>query len=227
MQSRAGVAWRDGPAAAGDSEGAFPRVRSGSATKYELKGVRRQRLFMLVAVVTGLLLLMSYGTIDHDAAAAAAGPAPAGLAAPLSLDVLANKLAQAQAHARTHPKIRPEDYPRMRPGQGHIDTEGDVILDGVGEYPVGWARIPRLAPGADPSGDDRRLHVVFSSACNNFQHWQSELVLASAKLVGQRGRITRIVSGCHDKDAESVRHRHQTFPAGKNDLLVPMAKLNR
>ena len=81
-------------------------------------------------------------------------------------------------------------------------------------------------PGG-PSKDNGKLHVIFSSGCNYFQHWQSELLLASAQWVGQQGRITRIVSGCHDKSAEKVAHRHQTFPQGKNDLLVSLPELNR
>ena len=75
--------------------------------------------------------------------------------------------------------------------------------------------------------DDGKLHIIFSSGCNWFQHWQSELLMATADMVGQRGRVTRIVSGCHDKSAETVRHTHQTFPAGNNDKLVPLELLNR
>jgi len=93
-------------------------------------------------------------------------------------------------------------------------------------YPHGWGRLPRI-PNGPRTGDDGKLHIIFSSGCNNFQHWQSEFLLASAVLAGQRGRITRIVSGCHDKSAEKVAHRHQTFPEGKNDLLVPFDLLNR
>jgi hypothetical protein len=73
--------------------------------------------------------------------------------------------------------------------------------------------------------DDGRLHIVFSSGCNQFQHWQAELLLATAHAVGQRGRITRIVSGCHDKSAETAKHTHQAFPKGKGDHLVPMNML--
>mmetsp|Transcript_3877 Transcript_3877/g.8318 ORF Transcript_3877/g.8318 Transcript_3877/m.8318 type:complete len:556 (+) Transcript_3877:162-1829(+) len=91
---------------------------------------------------------------------------------------------------------------------------------------MGYVRVPKIPPG-QKTGDDGKLHIIFSSGCNYFQHWQSEFLLASAYLVGQRGRITRIVSGCHDKSAETVRHQHQTFPQGKNDLLVPMEMLNR
>jgi len=91
---------------------------------------------------------------------------------------------------------------------------------------IGYLRIPKIPPG-ERTGDDGKLHIIFSSGCNYFQHWQSEFLLASAHLVAQRGRITRIVSGCHDKAAETVQHRHQTFPAGMNDKLVPMEELNR
>lgn len=101
-------------------------------------------------------------------------------------------------------------------------------FDGVADasLPIGYVRVPRFSPGTR-TGDDGLLHIIFSSGCNNFQHWQSEQVLTTARLVGQRGRITRIVSGCHDKRAESIGHRHQTFPAGKNDQLVPLDVLNR
>jgi len=98
------------------------------------------------------------------------------------------------------------------------------VEDGI---PVGYVRIPRFREDIVPNADDRKLHIIFSSGCNYFQHWQSELLLASAHFVKQGGRITRVVSGCHDKSAEKVGHRHQTFPPGQNDLLVPFAELNR
>jgi len=109
--------------------------------------------------------------------------------------------------------------------------KGGVVQERSVEYGadgsvLGYARIPKIPDGAK-TGDDGKLHIIFSSGCNYFQHWQSELLLASAAFVGQRGRITRIVSGCYDKKAEQARHEHQTFPSGKNDLLVPIAELNR
>mmetsp|Transcript_12729 Transcript_12729/g.20582 ORF Transcript_12729/g.20582 Transcript_12729/m.20582 type:complete len:520 (+) Transcript_12729:23-1582(+) len=107
-----------------------------------------------------------------------------------------------------------------------VTTKARQVELAADEYPVGYVRKPSFADG-DKTGDDGKLHVIFSSGCNYFQHWQSELLLASALLAGQRGRITRIVSGCHDKSAETVKHRHQNYPAGTNDLLVPLEKLNR
>jgi len=103
--------------------------------------------------------------------------------------------------------------------------ESRPVLEGG--YPIGWAKIPKIPFINSRSQDDGKLHIIFSSGCNYFQHWQSEFLLGSALLAGQRGRITRIASGCHDKSAENVKHSHQTFPAGKNDLLVPFNLLNR
>ena len=101
--------------------------------------------------------------------------------------------------------------------------------------PIGYLKVPTLPPlpragepGArEAAADDRRLHVIFSSGCNWAQHWESEFTLASAALAGQRGRVTRIVSGCHDTSGEGRAHRHQTFPAGKNDIIVKIPMLNR
>ena len=92
-------------------------------------------------------------------------------------------------------------------------------------YPVGYMLKPKLVRGA--AAVDSNIHIIFSSGCNYFQHWQSEMLLASAHFQRQPGRITRIVSGCHDKSAEKVNHQHQTFPQGKNDLIVPVEVLKR
>lgn len=42
-----------------------------------------------------------------------------------------------------------------------------------------------------------RYHVVFSTDCSLYQHWQSYLVYYSAMKIKQYGHITRIVSGCN------------------------------
>lgn len=46
---------------------------------------------------------------------------------------------------------------------------------------------------------DKNIHIIFSSSCSLFQGWQSELLFFSAMHVKQPGRITRLVSACHDK----------------------------
>mmetsp|Transcript_12645 Transcript_12645/g.20436 ORF Transcript_12645/g.20436 Transcript_12645/m.20436 type:complete len:567 (+) Transcript_12645:206-1906(+) len=108
---------------------------------------------------------------------------------------------------------------KSAPAEDLVHTRADGAL-------IGYVRVPKI-PEGPRTGDDGKLHIIFSSGCNYFQHWQSELLLATAYLVGQRGRVTRIVSGCYDKTAENVKHEHQTFPAGKNDQLVPIEILNR
>lgn len=46
---------------------------------------------------------------------------------------------------------------------------------------------------------DGEMHVVFSTDCSGYQNWQTLLLFHSAKKVGQQGRITRIASGCDEK----------------------------
>ena len=151
---------------------------------------------------------------------------------------------------KKNPKLRRPSASNSPPDHSHEDEDEDEVeerarlamqekltfhptdsLDGVSHHdgpPLGYIRVPKFSvPVSKRNEDDGKLHIIFSSGCNYFQHWQSELLLASAYWVGQRGRITRLVSGCHDKTAETVAHSHQTFPSGKNDLLVPLKDLNR
>jgi len=57
-----------------------------------------------------------------------------------------------------------------------------------------------LAPLLDKDG--MLYHLVFSTDCSAYQHWQSYLLFYSAFRIQQTGYVTRIVSGCDDEEAE-------------------------
>jgi hypothetical protein len=59
--------------------------------------------------------------------------------------------------------------------------------------------------------DHTRYHLIFSTDCSPYQHWQSYLVYYSAMRVKQPGTVTRIASGCEDEDAKKMQewfHEH-------------------
>jgi hypothetical protein len=53
------------------------------------------------------------------------------------------------------------------------------------------------------------LHIIFSTDCSTFQHWQSYLFFFSAFKVSQPGYITRIASGCTDEQIEQESKWHE------------------
>ena len=78
----------------------------------------------------------------------------------------------------------------------------------------------RLATrGGDTTGSD--IHVAFTSACNKFQHWQTEVLLNSAFRVGFRGPVTRIVVGCEKRKTD--HGKTTTHTVGELDDLVESA----
>jgi len=51
--------------------------------------------------------------------------------------------------------------------------------------------------GRQGNRDDQDLvHIVFSTDCSGYQHWQGIALWYSAQFAGQKGPITRIASGC-------------------------------
>lgn len=60
---------------------------------------------------------------------------------------------------------------------------------------------------------DESYHIVFSTGCSEFQDWQSIGMYSSAESVGQRGIITRIASGCTEKQEQSLRHAMSHLPS--------------
>ena len=71
-----------------------------------------------------------------------------------------------------------------------------------------------LVASDESDGDpDNWLHIVFSTDCSFFQDWQTLLVFHSAMRVGQKGKITRIASGCKlAKQVELLRLYAKLFP---------------
>lgn len=99
-------------------------------------------------------------------------------------------------------------------------------------HPTGFVKIPQISAG-ERQHDDGLLHIIFSSGCNWFQHWQAELLLSSAFKVGQRGRITRIVSGCYgdivegeiDGSAFTGKHIGKSHTNVDEKNMVPLSEL--
>jgi len=57
--------------------------------------------------------------------------------------------------------------------------------------------------------DNVTLYLVFSTDCSPSQHWESYLLFFSAMRAKQLGIITRIASGCTEKQTAEAREFHQ------------------
>jgi hypothetical protein len=57
------------------------------------------------------------------------------------------------------------------------------------------------------------VHAIFSTDCSPYQDWQSLVLFHSAKIVGQRGSVVRIASGCdEEKQQELTELYKKLFP---------------
>mmetsp|Transcript_20896 Transcript_20896/g.58074 ORF Transcript_20896/g.58074 Transcript_20896/m.58074 type:complete len:518 (-) Transcript_20896:76-1629(-) len=64
--------------------------------------------------------------------------------------------------------------------------------------------------GSNNDNDEaNNIHVVFSTACSLSHDWQSYLFFFHAMLHGQKGTVTRIVSGCSPEDEIKMRELHE------------------
>lgn len=64
------------------------------------------------------------------------------------------------------------------------------------------------------------VHVVFSTDCSPYQDWQSEVVFHSAHIVGHKGPLTRIASGCSPADIERINERYETLYDDSRQIFV-------
>jgi hypothetical protein len=70
--------------------------------------------------------------------------------------------------------------------------------------------------------DPADVHIVFSTGCNEFQHWQSELLANTALRVGQQGKMTHIIVGCETREDAGMQGKARllTHVAGEGDNVV-------
>lgn len=57
----------------------------------------------------------------------------------------------------------------------------------------------------DKDNDNVRYHVIFSTDCSPYQHWQSYIVYYTAMKVRQTGHVTRIASGCSEDETKEMK----------------------
>lgn len=55
---------------------------------------------------------------------------------------------------------------------------------------------------------DPTYHIIFSTDCSDYQHWQSYLLFYSAYKIKQKGYVTRIASGCSDAEQNEEQAWH-------------------
>lgn len=69
---------------------------------------------------------------------------------------------------------------------------------------------PQQPPNTTSPTTGATLHIIFSTDCSPFQHWQSYLFFHRAYTINQPGYITRIASGCTDEQLHNEKLWHET-----------------
>ncbi len=69
----------------------------------------------------------------------------------------------------------------------------------------------------------RNVHVVFSTDCSGYQHWQSIFLFYSLRRSGHMGPVTRVVSGCKSSEENAIR---QEYEAMTNETISKQLRLH-
>jgi peptidyl serine alpha-galactosyltransferase len=104
-----------------------------------------------------------------------------------------------------HPKGHPLDMMLELPGD-ESESEEAFLHSNKGKDQ------PREDASIEPN-----YHMVFSTSCSPFQDWQSYLFFYFARKVQQTGTVTRIASGCKDKDRKALQEFHDEKIAVMSD----------
>ena len=66
-------------------------------------------------------------------------------------------------------------------------------------------------PNTLVSTEKHDIHTIFSTDCTPYQDWQTLVLFHSAVIVGQKGPITRIASGCDDEQKDQLTKLYKTL----------------
>lgn len=112
------------------------------------------------------------------------------------------------------------------PGNSGLEKSADALVEGFRSKPAATADSGAGGAPEETGDPDDDIHIIFSTGCNAYQQWQAELLLFSHFLSGQKGKITRIVSGCED-NGELKHHKFVTHPGGGLDKIVGASFLEK
>ena len=62
--------------------------------------------------------------------------------------------------------------------------------------------------GKDEVSAEDSIHFVFTTDCRAYQNWQSEVLAFSFELIQQRGKLTRVLSGCNSTEKLQAVRRY-------------------
>lgn len=94
-----------------------------------------------------------------------------------------------------------------------------VVLPLFQQIPDGHKPVSTKADFITDSTPIPNYHMVFSTSCSPQQHWESMVFFYHAHKVKQPGTVTRIVSGCHEKDQLQSFHDQYSAVLNANFLL--------
>lgn len=86
--------------------------------------------------------------------------------------------------------------------QNELISNDGLILR-IADKPKSNSSIGR--DGVNGSNTSKNVHIVFSTDCSGYQHWQSIAAYYTIKRFGHLGRVTRIASGCQPIEQEKIR----------------------
>lgn len=84
-----------------------------------------------------------------------------------------------------------------------INTKPSLVTD---ELPKMTHQTPAQTETVEP-----HYYMVFSTSCTDQQHWESLVFFYHAYKVGQRGNVTRILSGCNPQEGKAAVQFFQSY----------------
>jgi len=83
--------------------------------------------------------------------------------------------------------------------------------------------LEKQPPSLQSDKNDKNIHIVFSTDCSGYQHWQGILLYYSALRVNQQGTITRIASGCTLEEQTRLQAEWQRIDPSKSKFQIHFA----
>ena len=97
-----------------------------------------------------------------------------------------------------------EDLAHMRPGHNLVHHVGPRKVVNKMVATNNNAEPPKPPPQVHNKEEGGGIHVIFSTDCTPYQDWQTLTLFHSAMVVGQKGHITRIASGCDEEKQKKL-----------------------